>query len=101
MIFPDTADSRRQSVSRGVLVLSLEERRVIPDDCCTAVHVIWLTAASGGLPAADCLLAGDGAKYAGQWKRDLYGEGEVHMKLASNGGVELMLPRRGGPTRWT
>jgi hypothetical protein len=35
---------------------------------------------------------GDGAKYAGTWKRDLYGEGEVHMKLASNGGMELMLP---------
>ena len=36
--------------------------------------------------------AGEGGKYAGTWKRDLYGEGEVHMKLASNGGVELMLP---------
>jgi hypothetical protein len=35
---------------------------------------------------------GEGGKYAGSWKRDLYGEGEVHMKLASNGGVELMLP---------
>jgi hypothetical protein len=35
---------------------------------------------------------GDGGKYAGTWKRDLYGEGEVHMKLASNGEVELMLP---------
>jgi hypothetical protein len=36
--------------------------------------------------------SGEGAKYSGTWKRDLYGEGEVHMKLASNGGVELMLP---------
>jgi hypothetical protein len=36
--------------------------------------------------------SGDGGKYAGTWKRDLYGEGEVHMNLASNGGVELMLP---------
>jgi hypothetical protein len=35
---------------------------------------------------------GDAGKYAGTWKRDLYGEGEVRMKLASNGGVELMLP---------
>ena len=35
---------------------------------------------------------GDGGKYAGTWKRDLYGEGEVHMKLATNGGLELMLP---------
>lgn len=38
----------------------------------------------------------EAAKYAGNWKRDLYGEGEVRMKLASNGGVELMLPSR----RW-
>ncbi|MBA3760088.1 MAG: hypothetical protein H0X07_06100 [Gemmatimonadales bacterium] len=36
--------------------------------------------------------SGKGSKYAGNWKRDLYGEGEVRMKLASNGGVELMLP---------
>ena len=36
--------------------------------------------------------SGKGAKYAGAWKRDLYGEGEVHMNLASNGGMELMLP---------
>ncbi len=36
--------------------------------------------------------SGKGSKYAGNWKRDLYGEGEVQMKLASNGGVELMLP---------
>ena len=36
--------------------------------------------------------SGKGAKYAGTWKRDLYGEGEVRMKLASNGEVELMLP---------
>jgi hypothetical protein len=35
---------------------------------------------------------GEGSKYAGTWKRDLYGEGEVGMKMASNGGVELMLP---------
>jgi hypothetical protein len=40
--------------------------------------------------AAGC--GGESGKYAGTWKRDLYGEGEVHMKLASNGGVELMLP---------
>jgi hypothetical protein len=36
--------------------------------------------------------SGKGAKYAGTWKRDLYGEGEVHMKMGSNGDVELMLP---------
>jgi hypothetical protein len=36
--------------------------------------------------------SGEGGKYAGNWKRDLYGEGELHMKLGSNGGVELMLP---------
>jgi hypothetical protein len=41
------------------------------------------------LPLAGC---GGGSKYAGNWTRDLYGEGEVQMKLASNGNVELMLP---------
>lgn len=40
--------------------------------------------------------SGEGGKYAGNWKRDLYGEGEVRMNLASNGGVELTLPSR----RW-
>jgi hypothetical protein len=42
------------------------------------------------LPLAAC--GGEGSKYAGSWKRDLYGEGEVKMKLASNGEMELMLP---------
>jgi hypothetical protein len=42
------------------------------------------------LPLAGC--GGEGGKYAGTWKRDLYGEGTVEMNLASNGGVELMLP---------
>ncbi|MBA3445093.1 MAG: hypothetical protein H0T58_09620 [Gemmatimonadales bacterium] len=40
---------------------------------------------------------GEGAKYAGTWRRDLYGEGEVRMKLASNGGMELMMPSRRWP----
>lgn len=40
--------------------------------------------------------SGEGGKYAGNWKRDLYGEGEVRMSLASDGGVELTLPSR----RW-
>ena len=40
--------------------------------------------------------AGEAGKYAGKWKRDLYGEGEVRMNLGSNGGVELTLPSR----RW-
>src|ERR687897_3945832 len=44
------------------------------------------------LPSLLAACGGDAAKYAGTWKRDLYGEGEVHMKLASNGGVELTLP---------
>jgi len=35
---------------------------------------------------------GDAGKYAGSWKRDLHGEGVVHMRLASNGNMELMLP---------
>lgn len=42
------------------------------------------------VPLASC--GGEGSKYAGSWKRDLYGEGEVRMNLESNGGVELMLP---------
>lgn len=42
------------------------------------------------LPLAGC--GGEGGKYAGTWTRDLYGEGTVEMNLASNGGVELMLP---------
>src|SRR5215213_10621351 len=35
---------------------------------------------------------GEASKYSGNWTRDLYGEGEVKMNLASNGNVELMLP---------
>ena len=35
---------------------------------------------------------GEASKYAGTWSRDLYGEGEVKMKLAANGEMELMLP---------
>ena len=46
------------------------------------------------LPLAAC--GGEASKYAGSWKRDLYGEGEVKMKLASNGDMELMLP----DSRW-
>jgi hypothetical protein len=36
--------------------------------------------------------SGEAGKYAGNWKRDLSGEGEVQMNLASNGGMELKLP---------
>jgi hypothetical protein len=46
--------------------------------------------AAAVLSLAGC--AGDAGKYSGKWTRDLYGEGEVHMNLASNGNVELMLP---------
>jgi hypothetical protein len=35
---------------------------------------------------------GEGGKYAGNYKRDLYGEGEVQMKLSGDGTVELVLP---------
>jgi hypothetical protein len=48
-----------------------------------------------GLLAVVALLSacgGEASKYAGDWKRELYGEGDVQMKLASNGGLELMLP---------
>ena len=35
---------------------------------------------------------GEASKYAGDWSRELYGEGEVKMNLASNGELELRLP---------
>ena len=35
---------------------------------------------------------GEASKYSGSCQRDLYGEGQVQMNLASNGGLELMLP---------
>jgi len=44
---------------------------------------------------------GEAGKYAGDYKRDLYGEGQVQMKLASDGTVELTLPSprwAGSPT---
>ena len=49
------------------------------------------------LPSLLASCGGEGGRYAGSWKRDLYGEGEVRMNLASNGGVELTLPSK----RWT
>ena len=52
-----------------------------------SLHLVALLAVAGSLVAC-----GGGSKYAGDWKRDLSGEGEVRMKMASNGGVELMLP---------
>ena len=51
------------------------------------LRVVALLTVAGSLAAC-----GEGSKYAGDWKRDLSGEGEVRMKMASNGGVELMLP---------
>ena len=56
----------------------------------TASHLRVLALLALLAPLAGC--GGEGSKYAGTWKRDLYGEGEVQMNLASNGGVELMLP---------
>ena len=49
-----------------------------------------LVLAGAVLSLAGC--GGEAAKYSGTWSRDLYGEGEVHMNLASNGNLELMLP---------
>jgi hypothetical protein len=51
------------------------------------LRLLALLAVAGSLAAC-----GEGSKYAGDWKRDLSGEGEVRMKMATNGGVELMLP---------
>ena len=53
------------------------------------------SSAVAGLAAAVLSLGacgGEASKYSGTWSRDLYGEGEVQMNLASNGNVELMLP---------
>ncbi len=61
------------------------------------IERITRVSGAGLLVAAVALLSlaacgGEASKYSGSWKRDLYGEGEVKMKLASNGGLELMLP---------
>ena len=57
------------------------------------IHRITRVPAFGLLAIVALLSAcGEGSKYAGDWKRELYGEGDVQMKLASNGGMELMLP---------
>ena len=59
-------------------------------------HGRWTVTVLAILPIlAGC--SGEGGRYAGSWKRDLYGEGEVRMNLASNGGIELTLPSR----RWS
>jgi hypothetical protein len=49
--------------------------------------LVWAAAVLG---LAAC--GGEASKYSGTWSRDLYGEGEVQMNLASNGNMELMLP---------
>ena len=71
---------------------SMEELHDVP--CISSVHVHARHCSVAGRlrcsPLAGC--GGEAAKYSGNWKRDLYGEGEVKMNLASNGDVELMLP---------
>lgn len=42
-----------------------------------------------GLALAAC---GGSGSYAGNWKRDLYSEGEVRMEIGRDGTVALMLP---------
>jgi hypothetical protein len=68
----------------------LEETRMMPENA--RVPALHLTGLLVVLLPVLFACSGKGSKYAGTWKRDLYGEGEVQMKLASNGGVELMLP---------
>ena len=46
-----------------------------------------LALAAGLLVLAGCA-GGEASKYAGNWSRDLTGEGEVKMNLASNGGID-------------
>ena len=72
---------------------SWEGTAIISVDLKLVVGPAWVILALVPLLTA---CAGEGAKYAGNWKRDLYGEGEVRMNLGSNGGVELTLPSR----RW-
>jgi hypothetical protein len=52
------------------------------------------TALASSFLAAMVLVTGcgEGGKYAGNYKRDLYGEGEVQMKIGGDGMVELTLP---------
>ena len=57
----------------------------------TRSSVKSLIRAAALLLLAGCA-GGEASKYAGTWTRELYGEGEVKMNLASNGAVELMLP---------
>lgn len=49
-----------------------------------------LALAAAVIALAGC--GGEASKYSGTWTRDLYGEGEVKMNLASNGNLELMMP---------
>lgn len=59
--------------------------------CSTRSSARSLMRAAALLLLAGCA-GGEASKYAGTWTRELYGEGEVKMNLASNGAVELMLP---------
>lgn len=59
--------------------------------CSTRSSLKSLSRAAALLLLAGCA-GGEASKYAGSWTRELYGEGQVKMNLASNGAVELMLP---------
>jgi len=59
-------------------------RRLLP------IRSVPLALAAAVVTLAGC--GGEGSKYSGNWSRDLYGEGEVKMDLASNGDLKLMLP---------
>jgi hypothetical protein len=54
------------------------------------IRPVPLALAAAVLSLVAC--GGEASKYSGKWSRDLYGEGEVKMDLASNGTIELMLP---------
>lgn len=64
-------------------------------ESCRATVLASSLGAAALLVVSGCA-GGSAGKYAGSYKRDLYGEGEVQMQLASDGTIELKLPER----RW-
>ena len=71
-------------LKEGKLMICRRIRARVSSCCLLTVTLV--------LPLFAAACGGDAAKYSGHWKRTLTGEGEVEMRLASNGNMELMLP---------